>query len=584
MEFRSHPDKLLRDHLREVAESAKALVSEAGREDLARFAEIAGATHDIGKYTDMFQEHLRNGRRNCSDHALISSLVAFHEALRRTGNELYSFLVMTSVYSHHGHLKGITELYERMQDLDDPEVMEPCLYRQYRDIEKKWDPVIRKELLWFNLQELPPLDELVKEARKVLLNLKGAEHGWKAFLDGLLMFSALIDADKHSASGVEAESPQPQDPALVEKYVQRLRTRTSEINMMREQLFSWAKSLNTDKSVLMLSAPTGSGKTLSATLIGLRRGKRRLIYSLPYISIIEQTSSILSEIFGADSVLSYNHMTYVKEATEESEESDLERKMLLIESWQSPIVVTTFESFISSFLSSSNSNLKRLHNIAGSFVILDEVQSLPLELVALVYEAIEEVSRHLKVDFLIMSATIPFAMTDVERPIKTSPNRYTIHVGDLDDFLTPAELVQNVDLSGGSVLIELNTISAAEEAYKELRRMGHEPEYLSTRVIPKERRSRIQRLRERLSRKESVSLVSTQIVEAGVDLDFARGYRDLGPLDSIVQAAGRVNRNAERDSGDLYVYRIKRADREDSDFRLVYGKLTERIALETLKE
>lgn len=582
-QFMSHPNKLLKDHLKEVSIAAEKYVKEAGRNDLSIYAKIIGGLHDVGKYTSMFQRSLSESKKvDCSDHALISSLIAFYETYQQTSNDVYSFLSMTAIYSHHGHLKGITTVTERLLDLKyDIDIPNSCIIKQYKELSQVWDSIIRRELDWLSLSDLPYFKDLVSLALQKIFNLKGKEFGWKEYFDGLLLFSALIDADKHSAAMIEETNFELPDREKVIQYVSSLPKYGNDIEKIREELFTWAKEIYpSENEMLVLSAPTGSGKTLSGVLVGLGSHKRRLIYSLPFISIIEQTGEVLSKALGQQYVLTYHHMSF---NWNESENVDLERRMMLVESWQSPIIVTTFEAFVSSFLSNKNSYLKRLHNIANSFIILDEVQSLPVEKIALILEAVNEMEKNLNTGVLLMSATIPFSTEKIEMPVRTVPNRYKIHFKEIDSFKTPSEFASVIDFSKGSTMVELNTISSAEEVYQELIKKDAELQYLSTRVIPKERIKRITDIKRKLDAGERVNLITTQIVEAGVDLDFAVAYRDLGPLDSVVQAAGRVNRNY-KNKGDLYVYRIKKKAKNSSDFELVYGKITENITMSTLEE
>ena len=579
----SHPNKLLKDHLKEVSIAAEKYVKEAGRNDLSIYAKIIGGLHDVGKYTSMFQRSLSESKKvDCSDHALISSLIAFYETYQQTSNDVYSFLSMTAIYSHHGHLKGITTVTERLLDLKyDIDIPNSCIIKQYKELSQVWDSIIRSELDWLSLSDLPYFKDLVSLALQKIFNLKGKEFGWKEYFDGLLLFSALIDADKHSAAMLEETNFELPDREKVIQYVSSLPKYGNDIEKIREELFTWAKEIYpSENEMLVLSAPTGSGKTLSGVLVGLGSHKRRLIYSLPFISIIEQTGEVLSKALGQQYVLTYHHMSF---NWNESENVDLERRMMLVESWQSPIIVTTFEAFVSSFLSNKNSYLKRLHNIANSFIILDEVQSLPVEKIALILEAVKEMEKNLNTGVLLMSATIPFSTEKIEMPVRTVPNRYKIHFKEINSFKTPSEFASVIDFSKGSTMVELNTISSAEEVYQELIKKDAELQYLSTRVIPKERIKRITDIKRKLDAGERVNLITTQIVEAGVDLDFAVAYRDLGPLDSVVQAAGRVNRNY-KNKGDLYVYRIKKKAKSSSDFELVYGKITENITMSTLEE
>jgi CRISPR-associated endonuclease/helicase Cas3 len=585
--FKSHPDKELKDHLREVGRGAENNVREAGRPDLSAYAFLAGGLHDVAKYTDFFQSHLMGKRVECSDHAKLSSLIGLHasELLRKDPGalsgvpegevraELYSVFVALAIYSHHGSLKGMKSYLDVLEKVErDLNNFSSCIVRQYNDLRSKWNRV-KEEVKW--APDLPPLEDLVEESIHVVRNVRRQSYTWREYFDGLMIFSALIDADKHSASNINPPPAQPVLPDPVSAHLNSLTSPNSEVGRMRDQLREWANRFTFDEKVVYLVAPTGSGKTLAGTLAGLKAGKRRLIYSLPFISIIEQTAGVLSKVLGEERVLKFHHLAFAQRY----DEGDLEAKLMLAESWDSPVVVTTFESLVSTFLSPRNVDLKRFHNLANSALILDEVQAMPLEYLYLIWEGLREMSDHLKLKVLFMTATLPLEEKR-ESPVTYVPDRYDVRVRDLQDFVDPETFAEGLELKE-STMVEMNTIASANKVFKVLKEGGERPFFLSTRVVPKQRGERIERLGEKLRRGEKVVLVTTQMVEAGVDLDFRRGYRDLGPLDSVIQAAGRVNRNY-RERGVLELARVKRGER--SDFSLVYGKLSEELTLKVLEE
>ncbi|XDF43703.1 CRISPR-associated helicase Cas3' [Saccharolobus solfataricus] len=588
----SHPDKQLKDHLREVGELAKQNAIESGRKDIADFAYIAGSLHDIGKYTKNFQIHLRGKKRvECSDHALVSSLIAYDEARTLISNrkdefndeisqQIYPLLTMIAVISHHGELKGLCTLKLTLQKKNEEiEIGDSCLSQQIDELKSKWD-TIKSELTGTNLTLNTPSLNLLKEARKSIFNVENylnnlvsnKNYTWKWYYEGLLLFSSLIDADKHSASNTQylhVSSP------LVDKLIDYANTlpKLGRVYQMRSQLFNFALNYSPRESILFLNSPTGSGKTISGSIIGLKHSKKRLIYSLPFINIIEQTYDVLSKVYGQD-VLKYHHLTY---PSNENEYTDMEKKLITAESWDSPIVVTTFEALVDTLFSPKNAYLKRLHNLANSFLILDEIQSMGIEELYIVKESLEEAVKQLNTNVLFMTATNPFWQG--VRPVTATPNRYKVKVM-LDDIVTPEKFVENINTQN-DVMIEFNTIGSAEIGFNTLKQsLNKKIYYLSTRVIPKHRLKRVKDIAKKMG--SGVVLVTTQLVEAGVDLDFTEAYRDLGPIDSIIQAAGRVSRNWLRDQGLLTVMRVKR-EGGLTDFAKIYGKLTEEITEETLR-
>ncbi|PVU74959.1 hypothetical protein DDW11_04675 [Sulfolobus sp. SCGC AB-777_G06] len=594
----SHPDKLLKDHLKEVGELSSRNIMGAGRSDLKSFAFTAGALHDVGKFTHSFQEHLRTGRRlPCSDHALVSSLIAYGESKRylsgtdEVKNNVYSLLTMLAVLSHHGELKGLTTLSDLLnKKAEEVESGNSCLSDQLRELEKKWD-YIKSELDFLDLQVKPSIS-LLKEARKSVYTVRKylselvneQKYFWDWYFDGLLLFSSLIDADKHSASETQYVSSPSLDPSLLIKYAESL-LRSGRVQPMRDELFSYAVSTQLKDPISFLNAPTGSGKTISGSILALKRSKRRVVYSLPFISIIEQAYDVLRRVYG-DSVLKYHHLSYFldnkgnKQTDLGDEYADMERKLMVAESWDSPFVVTTFEALVNTILSSENSYLKRLHNLANSSLILDEIQAMGIEELYVVKEALEEAVKRLNIEVLFMTATNPF--WEGSSPVKTKPNRYVVEL-ELGSTVSPEEMA-DLACDKGDIMVEYNTIASSLKGFDVLKECtkGSKVYYLSTRVVPKERLERVKKIMKEKGKGKGVVLVTTQLVEAGVDLDFTEAMRDLGPIDSIIQAAGRVNRNWVRESGKLKVVRVKR-DGLPTDFALVYGKLTEEVTLNALE-
>ncbi|BBG23268.1 CRISPR-associated nuclease/helicase Cas3 [Sulfuracidifex tepidarius] len=573
MEFKSHPDKMLLTHLREVGDNAESLAPP----NLKVAAYIAGSHHDLGKYTKFFQSHLNGGKSKCSDHAGISSLYAFNTARRQGLGDLLSFFVMDAVKSHHGKLRGVDSMRRWLSTLKDSleEGDEACLPLQQEEVERnagetsalKYSPTLHMDL-----------GDTVKEAWKVTHRLLDSRHPWGEYFLGALLFSCLIDADKHSASGNEFSSFSPMSVEEVFKFHDSL-TSDNPMKERREILYNAVKSWERKGRIAGIISPTGTGKTISGILTAVKE-ERRVVYSLPFISIVEQNFDVANAIF-PDKVLKFHHMSFPDSS--EDEYMSAEDKLLMAESWDYPMVVTTFEGLLATLLSNRNVNLKRLHSLYGSVVILDEVQAIPADKWALVREVLEEASNSLDVHFILMTATMPALLRpdEVLDPLKgMEPNRVEVEFEDRE--VTPEEIGREVlDHADKSVMVELNTIASAERVADYLKGKV-EVEFLSTHVTPWDRKRRIEEMKERLNRGDPFVLVTTQVVEAGVDVDFPVVFRDLGPLDSVIQAAGRCNRNSRLEKGKVFVRRVRREGKA-TDFNLVYGKFTEEVTLRVMK-
>ncbi|MCP8321523.1 MAG: CRISPR-associated helicase Cas3', partial [archaeon] len=283
--------------------------------------------------------------------------------------------------------------------------------------------------------------------------------------------------------------------------------------------------------------------------------------------------------------------------------SDLEQETystleseLLIEGWNAEIVVTTFIQFFYSLLGSRASQLRKLHNIAGSIVILDEVQSLPAEWWQLIRETIKFLADKFNMYFVLMTATQPlifkpdeiYELVDSHREYFEKP-RVTLKI---DQAMEPLELEQFkqriIDIitnaQGKSVMILLNTINSAKALYTFLNERGLPLEFLSAEVLPRERLERIKSIKNMLKEGRQLVLVTTQVVEAGVDIDFQLVVRDMGPVDSIIQAAGRCNRNGLSSNFDSIVWVIEGGDQGRAFSRRIYGNYLIEKSKETLSE
>lgn len=406
-------------------------------------------------------------------------------------------------------------------------------------------------------------------------------------------FSRLVSADKIDAAQYELPDRRSIPVNAVESYIERKfgEPKSGSIDELRErartEVRTAAHEVDLSDSLLELTLPTGIGKTLTSldTALILRdRIKRengslpRIVYTVPYTSIIDQNftvfKAVLTNAIGeqVDSELLLKHhylsdSTYVTDDTRDPDQ-DADREMMLTERWESEFVATTFVQFLESLVVPSNSQSMKIPNLEDAIVLMDEVQAIPARYWDIVQEVFEILSDRLNCTFIAMSATQPGLFDDATSLVgnqdgnKTSSNSQNRYFERLDrvtfqfdqsisnESLSHADLADRVSMHAQSnpnedLLVVCNTIGSATNLFEELTdRSTSEATslvYLSSAVRPKDRRRRIERLRS--SDGERFIVVSTQVVEAGVDIDMDAVWRDFAPLDSIVQAAGRCNRD-----------------------------------------
>ncbi len=657
--YESHPGKPLADHLREVAEGARARLDHPAlrhRELLREAAYLIGLAHDLGKYTTYFQEHLKTQRRfegGLERHAFLGALLGAWLLHRRLGalpepgtgsssgsgtpKEFLPLLGYLVIHRHHGHLVA-PESEMILPRLGDPSKakgeLQRALWALERQLEglrdrrgwqREWQALGLGDAVAF--VEEPRLEELFQtlSALEYQIGKLTEEERARLGLWGQLLFSALIDADKFSAAAIRPPKRVllPQD--LVEHFLAKEHpSPRHELDRLRDEFYrvvqARVEALEAREipgQVLSLTAPTGLGKTLVALDAALRLRSKlqrlwgegyapRIIYALPFINIIDQNYKVFHEVLRPLSprarvpealLLRHHHLAEIAYRAGD-EKLSLDQALLLVEAWESEIVVTTFVQLFQTVVGYQNRFLKKLHNLIGSIVILDEVQALPMEYWPLTARVFETLRRELGLVVLQMTATRPliFACPKELHPdppaLFQKQRRTRLSFSEELPLDAWADRVVELYEEHGSLLAVVNTIRASLEIYRKLRdRIGHiapyglkPPEaeawlvYLSTNIVPWQRRTRLKALKGHLSRGGRALVVSTQVIEAGVDIDFPATIRDLGPIDSIVQVAGRCNREGELPEGRVYVLPLK-----DGGCARIYGAVHTHIAKKLLK-
>ncbi len=520
-----HP---LKQHLQEVAKLASKF---ADSFQSASLGYVAGLIHDLGKFNADFQEYLLGKRSAKLDHSTAGAVLAAQKKYW----EGLSFVVI----GHHGGLPTPSDVKQRLQEKGcDPRIREICA---------KADQLL-------SLPE-PPSPPPLNSPLEAELFLR-------------MLFSALVDADfmdteRHFDPERAASRRKSSDLFALSKRLREDQERKfahcdpTPVNRIRHEIYKACLAASSaSPGIFRLTVPTGSGKTRSSLAFALEHAicwrKNRVVVALPYTSIIDQTAQIYREIFGAENVLEHHSAVMPSESEENFLQEEWAR--LASENWDAPIIVTTTVQLFESLLNNKPSACRKLHNLAHSVIILDEVQTLPTSMLGPILEVLQQLVDRYGVTLVLCTATQP-ALADAQSPylkglrgvireIVPEPPRYfhTLKRVTYETIREPwawervAKEMQHVP----QCLAVLNTKADALALLDVL----DDPEayHLSTLLCMAHRREVIAVIRERLAKGKSCRVVATQVVEAGVDLDFPFVLRAIAPLDRIVQAAGRCNR------------------------------------------
>lgn len=570
------------------------------------YAELAGMLHDIGKYSGAFQEYIRSDSdENKTDHSSagaqwILSLLCNRseqigdEEIKRIA-QLITRMISHCVVGHHsGLLNGIsigegTSLEHRLT-----KKVEPYLNNIEQKIAKKIDCIVN---LLLSEENLDYICRWIDSDG----NIAGRDEYSLQFAIRML-FSALVDADRLDSE--QAGNPDQWKarisikkdtlPVLLKKIEDHLETLPSNgsVNKVRKEVSEQCKHAASNKRGFFdLTVPTGGGKTFASMRFALYHainyGMSRVIYVMPYTTIIDQNADEFRKVLDLDNrsanVLEHHSNMEPQKETIESE--------LLADNWDSPIVVTTSVQFFESFYKAKPSRCRRMHAIRRAIIILDEAQTVPVRYLKAVTWALEELVTNYNCSVVFCTATQPLldskrldadaldnhriGVTNI-RPIITNPQKHFLALSrvrvspiDSDEPLSVSDMVAKVIEKARekkSVLCILNTKNNAKAVFKELmenENLADRLWHLSTSMCPQHRKDVIEivKLMTSYCRKTGTKapvVISTQLIEAGVNLDFDVVFRAMAGIDSIAQAAGRCNREGKMSQlGEVYYFRAE---------------------------
>lgn len=591
----SHPGILLEDHLIGVADLSDLFLSEKPseiKERLDSICRIIALTHDIGKATRYFQDYLNADEKEKEKlkkneetwHSLFSSVCAYHLAKELfLSDEIYPVLAFLAIRRHHGNLRDVRD--DVVFDNSGAEL----LHKQLESIANEGFSVLCNRLYSAGLPLLlnkPIISQWIEgfagESRQIKKYFRNINNAVSNYITLNLIYSILLDADK-SEVVVKDKNVFNRKKINSTEWVHTYKKQTifpeSPVNILREKAYQ--ETLNHDidlnKKIYSLNLPTGLGKTLTSLSFALKlkeviKSKNgvqpRIVYALPFLSIIDQNSEVFETVVKANNIepdtnilLKHHHLSEVFYKREDDEFESDEAK-ILIEGWNSEIIVTTFVQLFHTLITSKNRSVRKFHRLANSIIILDEIQSIPVKYWLLLKNMLSQISEMLNTYIIFVTATEPLIFERGETIPLLNRDKY-FNVLDrvvmkplLRDSMTITELSNYFDLTDKKTyLFVFNTIAAAKEFYSIIKDKEVSITYLSTHLIPKERLKRINEIKE----KKYKVVVATQLVEAGVDIDFDVVVRDIAPLDSINQAAGRCNRNGIN-KGETYIVKLVSED------------------------
>lgn len=400
------------------------------------------------------------------------------------------------------------------------------------------------------------------------------------------VFSCLTDADFLDTETFCDENIERGMSGDFEKALDKLNRELSDmpsdnpLRQARSRIQQQAFDNSVNKShISILDMPTGSGKTLCSLKLALESGKKRIIYVIPYTSIIEQTANKFEEMFGDVLPVLQHHSNYSYDGNTEEEKKTAEKLKKTCENWDAPLIITTSVQFFQSLYHYKGSALRKLHNLRDSVIVFDEIHLIPTNLLRPCLKAVGYITKYLNSEALFLSATMP----DYSKLFdKFLPDvNYNKLVTDRTDFKyfkkceyedkgkTTLETIAENASQCKNALIVVNTKKTAAELYKLVQ---GEKYHLSANMTPAHRSRIIEAVRKKLEKGEHITVVSTSLVEAGVDLDFNTVFRQLSGLDSILQAGGRCNREGRDDKGYVYVFDIDETYRKGSDLAMRINK------------
>jgi len=540
----------LSEHLVNVAEKAAVFAKEFASED---WAYNIGLLHDLGKASKAFQEYIksRSNQDNDADgfvpktnHSGAGAICAIEEL---------KYIGKIMAYCIAGHHAGLADW-----DIGNAS-LKSRVGEDGNGHDKKY---IDNEVEEYFKNIKPELKQILNPPH--LKNPQKDLHLWIRMLYSCLVDADFLDTESHMNCGQKDRGMFNSIEELLNKFflhMKKFDNPENELNKIRcDILKKCEEKASQQEGFFELTVPTGGGKTLSSMAFAfkhaLKFNKKRIIYVIPYTSIIEQTSKILKDILGDDNIIEHHSNIDPDKETEKSR--------LACENWDAPVIVTTNVQFFETLYGVKSSKCRKLHNIANSVIILDEAQTLPPEFIYPIEDIMRQLVDNYKCSLVFSTATQPYFKTikDIERIIPKEMDLYqklkrvVYHFPKKDEPNENWQSVAEKLKRYNKVLCVVNTRRDCYDLYKLI------PEntmHLSALMCAEHRSKKITEVKEKLKNNEDIKVISTQLIEAGVDIDFPVVFRSFAGLNSIVQTAGRCNREGKLQSGEVFIFNPPKA-------------------------
>ncbi|WP_031424592.1 CRISPR-associated helicase/endonuclease Cas3 [Exiguobacterium sp. NG55] len=570
-----HAIQTVKEHLLDAQELAEKWGNSLR---ISKVCGLAALLHDLGKYSDAFQDYIRRATagekvtRGEVDHATAGGRLLF-DMLKGTSvtKQLLAEIVSNAIISHHGNLhdyvSGEESPFLKRVEMKALEEYELCKYRFFDEVMFESD-----------------LNRYVESAHLEMLEYfkrAGQNTSVSTFLTKFI-FSVLLDADRTNTRQFETNQPEytlMSDFTVymkrLEDYISHLGKKSSDtpINLLRQQMSDQCREHAKQPSgIYTLSIPTGGGKTLASLRYALHHSilynKQRIIYVVPFTTIIEQNAQVTRDVLNTQEVVEH-HSNVIQSDNVSDDEINLQAKLNLAkDNWDAPIIFTTMVQYLNTFYAKGNRNTRRMHHLSDAVIIFDEVQKVPTKCVSLFNESLNYLKTGMNTSVLLCTATQP-ALDFVKRRlvndgeiisnllmVSNSFKRTELEVL-VEEYDTEklSVLLQDRAAEHKSILVILNTKPVVRKLYESLKTTFQEEElfHLSTSMCAAHRKDLLKRITERLKANKRVVCISTQLIEAGVDVSFPCVIRSYAGLDSIAQAAGRCNRHGELEISTVYV-------------------------------
>lgn len=542
------PQSLL-EHLQNVSRLAEQF---AVTPEMKVAAAQCGLYHDCGKYSENFQKYIRGLQHGRVDHSTAGA-----QLLQQTG----SLTGRLEAFCIAGHHAGIPNGGSRV-DTAAKSTLCGRLKKEIPDFSAYTNELQRPQKL-LAFERAAEQYGIPQRPDCIAINL------WLRMLFSCLVDADFLDTEAYMKNGQVRRGQFATIDKLAADFFSKLQQKgffapKNALNRKRceilQRCIQYGK--NRPAGIYTLTVPTGGGKTISAFAWALEQArachKKRIIYVIPYTSIIEQTANILCSFLGDGNVIEHHSQAEYDDGQEE-----LSRKRLAAENWDAPVIVTTNVQFFESLFANRTSRCRKLHNIADSVIIFDEVQMFPIDFLVPVLQSLEALVQHFSCSLLFCSATQPELNNPAIPGLKLDPRPVEI----MDDlpglyrFFKRTTIInegmQDYDWAADRIAENPQCLCICltkDEALQIYQRVKGECTYLSTNLCPSHRQQVIQEMKEKLKKGEICRMVSTSIISVGVDIDFPVVYLEENGIDSLIQGAGRCNREGKKSAADSLVH------------------------------